>query len=505
MMGNKLYIGLLLIVIGVVLVYPLQVFTVVLTESSVLMITNSIVAFLVCAIIIYHGLKKVFFTQRSRAPKSNHPWLYLYDFGLFCFACILPSVVIISSTLGEVARRQLAPDWISPLGGIAASSIFFLGLFFLLLSYRVTQPSAAQLIRQKKRKPIVYLRAFKDDKLTFAAHERLKGDPAWRLMLTEGLRLERVLNHALSPYGPFVALGSPREKIPKEGAARDTVLSNWKEHLTKYLQHSRILVVLVGESKNLAWEIDWIIQNDRISDLLLILPPKSNNVQKCWQSFLSQTDLGTKVALPHLEEINERSFILFKGGEIPQAKIYQTAGRKTEDYIEILRTAVEKHYSNYSEPFGEVPAEDYNYLKTNSSHENSNINKVKSKYKLFNVTQIVISSMISPIAALLQIAHNDRKCKYNIIVTALIAILYMLSILVIQLLLGHDGPIQLMQLWNIIFTLSLWVYARWRYDYTFEAHVNTGGKFHSYFIMMLITIIAFIFSAIYQSLIALVA
>lgn len=504
MMGNKLYLGLLFIVIGIALIYPFQVFAVLLTKPSGLMITNSIVAFLVCTFLIYHGLKKVFFSQRSRAPKSNHPWLYLYDFGLFCFACVLPSVVIIPSTLGEVARRHAVPDWISGLGGLSVSGFFPLGLFFLLLSYRVTQPSAAQLIRQKKKKPIVYLRAFKDDKLKFAALKRLKGDPIWRVMLSEGLRLERVLNHALSPYGPFVALGSPREKIPKEGAARDTVLSNWKEHLTRYLQNSRILVVLVGESKNLAWEIDWIIQNNRISDLLLILPPKSKNVQKRWQSFLSQTDLGKKVALPHLEEITERTFILFQDGKIPQAKIYQIIGRKTEDYIETLRTAVEEHFSNYSDPFGEVTAEDYNSLKSNSSQEISyNISKVQPKYKLFNVTQIIISSIISPIAALLQMAHNTRKCKYSITVIVLIAIFYMLSILVVQLSLGLDGAIPLMRILNIIITLGLWVYARWRYDFTFEAHVNSGGKFHSYFMMILITLIAFIITCLYQILIVL--
>jgi len=94
--------------------------------------------------------------------------------------------------------------------------ISLLGYFMLIRARRYFQISADSLLSVDKRKPILFLRSFKDD-------ERVKFGGSERAFLDFSLET-RLLNH-FAGFGPFIAIGSPKDPIPQIGAAR-AVLSD---------------------------------------------------------------------------------------------------------------------------------------------------------------------------------------------------------------------------------------------------------------------------------------
>jgi len=93
------------------------------------------------------------------------------------------------------------------------------GLYFLELAKRRKKTlSLTQVIAEDKRPPVFYLRSFKEESLPFVAeYTDTGGDEPYANTIT----LEKYLSAKITELiGPFVALGSPEDYLPPEGAAR---------------------------------------------------------------------------------------------------------------------------------------------------------------------------------------------------------------------------------------------------------------------------------------------
>ena len=87
--------------------------------------------------------------------------------------------------------------------------------------------SAEQALREDRRRPVVYLRSFLDDKIT----SQSKQDPAMPFIRDNDFleTEEEALAKVLQEVGPFVAIGIPGEELPELGAARTYVGdAEWK-------------------------------------------------------------------------------------------------------------------------------------------------------------------------------------------------------------------------------------------------------------------------------------
>jgi hypothetical protein len=90
-------------------------------------------------------------------------------------------------------------------------SLSMVGIAILVRSRRYFQATADDLLRVDDRRPILLLRSFGDDEN--------------ELFVIEGRKLldfslETRLSNYFKDYGPFIAIGSPRDPLPQIGAAR---------------------------------------------------------------------------------------------------------------------------------------------------------------------------------------------------------------------------------------------------------------------------------------------
>ena len=126
-------------------------------------------------------------------------------------------------------------------------------------------PRAEAVLAMDKRPPILYLRSFLDEKPKYLSFD-------WG-----GLRIDRSLEMKISKYfqvfGPLVAIGSPRDKVPKLGALRLMRSDEeWQTEVTGLMVASRWLVASVGVSSWIKWELSEIVSRGHLSKTVFLLP-----------------------------------------------------------------------------------------------------------------------------------------------------------------------------------------------------------------------------------------
>ena len=117
------------------------------------------------------------------------------------------------------------------------------------------------------RPPVLLLRSFKDDML------RLK--PPWfRRNRGKSWSFEELLTGQLWCQGPVIAIGRPGEAAPPIGAARDYFSGEkWQAEAERLARDADTIVMLVGVTEGLGWEMRRIQDLQMLSKLILVFPP----------------------------------------------------------------------------------------------------------------------------------------------------------------------------------------------------------------------------------------
>jgi hypothetical protein len=106
------------------------------------------------------------------------------------------------------------------------------------------------------RPPVLYLRSFRDDGVALAAQQ----GPQFKRRVIKALSLptpEEHMARILARIGPLIAIGKPDEPLPELGAARLYVShAQWQQTVTSLMQRAALVVVRVGASPGVLWEID---------------------------------------------------------------------------------------------------------------------------------------------------------------------------------------------------------------------------------------------------------
>lgn len=113
-------------------------------------------------------------------------------------------------------------------------------------------------IQGDDRPPVLYLRSFEDDSRTAEGLTILQyvghgwGGTYSTTPETEEEQIATVMNE----IGKFKALGQPNEPFPKLGASREYARSNrWKTRVRSLMAAAILVVIKVGATRNLLWEI----------------------------------------------------------------------------------------------------------------------------------------------------------------------------------------------------------------------------------------------------------
>ncbi|MEV6664290.1 hypothetical protein [Streptomyces nigra] len=120
------------------------------------------------------------------------------------------------------------------------------------------------------RAPVLYLRSFADD--TDAAD---KGEiPLGGLMrFTEIESREELFATVVGGFGPMVAVGRPGERLPPLGAVRLYFPSDtWRSAVARLMGRSRLVIIRLGEGRELWWEFDHAVAHIPPGKVLALLP-----------------------------------------------------------------------------------------------------------------------------------------------------------------------------------------------------------------------------------------
>lgn len=160
--------------------------------------------------------------------------------------------------------------------GVLMTSALLGSVFIRELGRRLLQPSAAELLQQDTRPPIVLLRSFADDGQFFppiSTGVATTASPGYQESLT---RFEAEFARYLAPFGPLVAIGEPGEPIPQLGAARAYVDdTKWKAVVDDLIDRSGLVLMIAGDTPGVQWELKEVLQEDHWRKLILLMPPRN--------------------------------------------------------------------------------------------------------------------------------------------------------------------------------------------------------------------------------------
>jgi hypothetical protein len=142
------------------------------------------------------------------------------------------------------------------------------------LCRRLALRLAATAARRDVRPGALLLRAFHDDRLRLRAHRTTRQHPLSRARLSSRDRFEEILVWPLWRRGPVTGLGPPGTRLPPLGATRQFYADHtWHLGVRELISTSALIVVVVDDSRQLAWEIEEIRSQRALGRTVFVVPP----------------------------------------------------------------------------------------------------------------------------------------------------------------------------------------------------------------------------------------
>ncbi len=214
-----------------------------------------------------------FFRVARRQPVRNRALALVLN-GLF-FGCLAAAV---GGALYITTQSDLA-------GGadrfVLSFAVFIAALLVFPLHHlanRLGAASAADVLRDDPRSPVLFLRGFAADRDDFLSRwiKRPASLAGWRK--DDGVTHEEKLVHALRSVGPVVAIGRPGETLQTLGASRLYVNdADWRVTVERLASDAALTVIQLGDSPGLWWELEHALKTLPPERLLLYLPASHEN------------------------------------------------------------------------------------------------------------------------------------------------------------------------------------------------------------------------------------
>jgi hypothetical protein len=185
------------------------------------------------------------------------------------------------------------------------------------LSRRLALMSAAKVVDRDQREEILLLRSFLDDRVKIRAHRTGRQSLVERLTLRRRDRFEEIITWALWRFGPVVTLGEPGTRLPAIGAAREYFSNDaWRPAVEEKIASSQLIVMGVGRTRSLVYEVSRIRQAGALSRTLFVFPPVA----------ISEIDVRLRVLATTLDLDPDWLAAVFSGNRLPLALTFDDAG-----------------------------------------------------------------------------------------------------------------------------------------------------------------------------------
>lgn len=156
------------------------------------------------------------------------------------------------------------------------------GAYLLVSLKKSLAQTAYDVIKNDRRPPVVFLRSFKDD-------EQFASNTSRGIYFDDRRTFEENLVHELKRYGPVVAIGDPSDTTPPLGAARSYVAdSDWKETAEELIRSSQFLIIMLGDTGGIEWELSTVLALRAWSRTIIVFPPvNEEELQLRWNALRS--------------------------------------------------------------------------------------------------------------------------------------------------------------------------------------------------------------------------
>src|SRR5262249_27073671 len=161
-----------------------------------------------------------------------------------------------ASILLAVGISLLIIPWLMPEEEVykQVGSGFNTGAWMLIFYARVRfQPDFDKLVSVDTRAQILFLRSFADEKISL-----------WNTQRTSVFEpsLEARIGNYFSLFGPFIAVGAPKDRVPRLGALRVYLSDNeWQDVVVRWIQEAGVILILIGTTRWVNWEVKAVRDN----------------------------------------------------------------------------------------------------------------------------------------------------------------------------------------------------------------------------------------------------
>ena len=234
--------------------------------------------------------------ERTRKPGAALPWI---------------SVGLFSVAIGTYA---LFDDLPPPLGSITFVLTLFVFSICLRKGVKPLARTAQAVLRKDARDPVLYCRPFRlDDEPqgSIAAQIATIGFESSPLRMfwqhRTGFSLEMSLSGAVRRLGPFVAIGSPKDRYPAMGACRIYCREEeWRAAFRTIAEGASAIIAQSPTSESVKFELETVIEIGAIRKLFIVLPRDTIERRRALNELGSLQ--GGVLTLPPAETLDGRDY-----------------------------------------------------------------------------------------------------------------------------------------------------------------------------------------------------
>lgn len=159
--------------------------------------------------------------------------------------------------------------------------VLLLVSFLLQLARTLRTRTVEEVMRRDPRNQVLYLRSFEDDHVRIPIHLSLFNPLSFVFDWHRIEPFEEVLVQTLWRTGPVLAVGRPGEGRSPLGAARLYFPDEaWQDAVTRLVQSSEVVVVTMGKTAGVSWELAQLKRLGALAKTVVLLPPTGDELTR---------------------------------------------------------------------------------------------------------------------------------------------------------------------------------------------------------------------------------
>jgi hypothetical protein len=178
------------------------------------------------------------------------------------------------SIMEQADAVAVSPEQLSGAKALGGLALLVVGAALARTARARWRADANRLRLSDPRPPVLYLRSFDDDNIPLPSNFSARHPFTELVSLRGSTPFEEIVAWELSRYGPVIAVGRQHQSLASLGAAREHLDDRtWRTSVTERMTNAALIVVTIGATPGLAWELDTLASSNHLSRTIFVFPP----------------------------------------------------------------------------------------------------------------------------------------------------------------------------------------------------------------------------------------